>query len=234
MTDAHKIVTHDTWLAARTAFLEKEKEFTRLRDELSEARRALPWEPVEKHYVFEGASGKQALAEVFGARSQLVVYHFMFDPSWAAGCKSCSFWADNFDHIGPHLAHRDITFVAISRAPYEKLEGFRKRMGWGFTWLSSSGSDFNFDYGASWTPEQIASGEVTCNYRKSKPVGSENVGISVFAKDDGGRVFHTYSAYSRGVDMMNGAYHYIDLTPKGRDEGGRNQFWVRRHDEYDT
>jgi predicted dithiol-disulfide oxidoreductase (DUF899 family) len=233
MIENHPVVSHDDWLQARTEFLATEKEFTRLRDELSAERRALPWERVEKEYVFDGPNGKESLAALFGAKRQLIVYHFMFDPSWDAGCKSCSFWADNFSRIGPHLEHRDVSFVAISRAPYAKLEAYRKRMGWSFTWLSSFENPFNYDYLVSFTPEEVAAKSAFYNYAISNPGGPETVGISVFHKDDDGQVYHTYSCYARGVDMMNGAYHYVDLTPKGRDEGERNQFWVRRRDEYD-
>jgi predicted dithiol-disulfide oxidoreductase (DUF899 family) len=228
------VVSRENWLSARTAFLAKEKEFTRLRDELSRERRELPWEVVDKKYVFEGSNGKQSLPELFEGRNQLIVYHFMFDPSWEEGCKSCSFWADNFNGIDIHLKHRDTSFLAISRAPYEKLQAYKKRMGWSFKWVSSFGSDFNYDYNVSFTPEQVA-GEAYHNYEKTKPSGPEIVGISVFCKDEGGGVFHTYSCYSRGVDMLNGAYHYLDLTPKGRNEGDQGpnpQAWVRRHDEY--
>ena len=230
----HNIVSHDQWLEARKALLSKEKAFTRARDALSRERRELPWERVQKDYVFEGAAGRETLAQLFGSRSQLVVYHFMFDPGWEAGCKSCSFWADNFNGIDVHLAHRDTTLLAVSRAPYAKLAAYWTRMGWSFKWVSSFGSDFNFDYGVSFTPEQVAKGEATQNYGSSKAPGSETVGISVFLKDEGNAIFHTYSCYSRGVDMLNGAYHYLDLTPKGRDEPaqGNPQAWVRRHDEY--
>ena len=233
-TKNHPVVSHEKWLSARTAFLAKEKEFTRLRDELSQQRRDLPWEAVSKAYVFEGPNGKQTLAELFDGRSQLIVYHFMFAPDWEAGCPSCSFWADNFNGIDIHLEHRDTSFVAISRAPYEKLKAYRQRMGWNFKWLSASGNDFAFDLHASYTPEEMAS-EALINYKmaKPRPQGTDDVAISVFSKNLEGDVFHTYSCYARGVDMMNGAYHYLDLTPKGRDEAGRNQFWVRRHDEYD-
>jgi predicted dithiol-disulfide oxidoreductase (DUF899 family) len=227
-----KIVSHEAWLAAREQLLAREKEFDRQRDELSEARRNLPWEKVEKSYVFEGPDGKETLPQLFGKCGQLVVYHFMFDPDWEAGCKSCSFWADNFDHIGPHLKARDISFLAVSRALYAKLAAYQKRMGWTFKWVSSFGSDFNFDYAVSFRPEDVARGQIYYNYGTRNMKMTEMVGISVFAKDDAGDVFHTYSTYARGVDMLNGAYHYIDLTPKGRDEGGKNQFWVRRHDEY--
>jgi predicted dithiol-disulfide oxidoreductase (DUF899 family) len=236
VTANHAVVSHEKWLAARTAFLAKEKEFTRLRDELSQQRRDLPWEAVSKEYVFEGPDGKQTLAELFDGRSQLIVYHFMFAPDWEAGCSSCSFWADNFDGIDIHLKHRDTTFVAISRAPYEKLKAYRQRMGWSFKWLSASGNDFAYDLHASYTPEEMAS-EALINYKmaKPRPQGTDDVAISVFIKNLDGAVFHTYSTYSRGADMMNGAYHYLDLTPKGRDEADQKphpQAWVRRHDEY--
>ncbi|HEY6241286.1 MAG TPA: thioredoxin family protein [Burkholderiales bacterium] len=230
--DEHSIVSHGKWLEARERLLTREKEFTQARDALSRERRELPWERVEMDYVFEGSNGKETLAQLFGGRSQLVVYHFMFDPEWEAGCKSCSYWADNFNGIDVHLAQRDTTLLAISRAPYAKLAAYRKRMGWSFKWLSSFGSDFNFDYAVSFTPEQIAKGEAMQNYGSSKSPGSETVGISVFLRGADGAIFHTYSCYSRGVDMLNGAYHYLDLTPKGRDEQGKGQAWVRRHDEY--
>jgi predicted dithiol-disulfide oxidoreductase (DUF899 family) len=227
----HTVVPHETWLAARMALLAQEKAFTRTRDELSQTRRNLPWELVSKTYVFDGPAGEENLADLFADKSQLLVYHFMFDPAWDAGCPSCSFWADNFNGIDVHLKHRDVTFLAISRAPYEKLQAYRTRMGWSFKWVSSFGTDFNYDYGVSFTPEQLASGTLQ-NYGSSKPPGQETVGISVFRKDEDG-IFHTYSCYSRGVDMLNGAYHYLDLTAKGRDEApGNTQAWVRRHDEY--
>jgi predicted dithiol-disulfide oxidoreductase (DUF899 family) len=233
--DEHQVVSHDQWIKARSEFLAREKEFTRARDALSEARRHLPWERVEKNYIFAGPNGKENLSELFAGRSQLIVYHFMFDPEWDAGCKSCSFWADNFNGVDVHLKHRDITLLAISRAPFGKLEAYRKRMGWNFKWLSSHDNDFNYDYGGSYTPEQVAQGRAIHNYNSSKPYGTENVGISVFHQDHSRHVFHTYSCYARGVDMLNGAYHYLDLTPKGRDESGQGpnpQAWVRRHDEY--
>ena len=227
----HKIASHQEWIAARQELLAREKEFTRLRDDVSRLRRDLPWEKVEKDYVFDGPNGKETLSQLFAGKSQLIVYHFMFAPDWDAGCKSCSFWADNFNGIDVHLKHRDIAFVAISRAPLAKLEAYRKRMGWGFKWLSSGANSFNFDYGASFTPEEMASGKAFFNYKIQKPPVSDMVGISVFLKGDDGALYHTYSTYERGVDMMNGAYHYIDLTPKGRNETD-TQSWVRRHDEY--
>jgi predicted dithiol-disulfide oxidoreductase (DUF899 family) len=230
---SHRVVSHEEWLAARTAFLVKEKEFTRLRDELSAQRRELPWEAVKKAYVFEGPQGKQSLPELFEGRSQLIVYHFMFDPAWDAGCKSCSFWADNFNSVIVHMNHRDATMIAVSRAPYSKLAAYKKRMGWDFKWVSSHENDFNFDYNASFTPEEIAKKQAFYNFKMQDPRGADHAGVSVFFKDGKGNVVRTYSAYSRGIDLLNTAYNYIDLTPKGRDEGGRNQYWVRRHDEYE-
>ena len=228
----HPVVSHEEWLAARTAFLAKEKEFTRLRDELNRQRRELPWEIVDKEYVFEGADGKRTLPELFDGRSQLIVYHFMFDPSWDAGCPHCSFWADNFNEIIVHLNQRDATMIAVSRAPCPKLAAYQKRMGWDFKWVSSSATDFNFDYRVSFTADELEKKETVYNFKTIRPGMPEREGASVFYKDPAGRVFHTYSAYARGIDMLNTAYHYIDLTPKGRDEGDRNQYWVRRHDEY--
>jgi predicted dithiol-disulfide oxidoreductase (DUF899 family) len=230
----HKVVSGDQWIEARKQLLIKEKEFTRLRDQLSQERRDLPCERVEKNYVFDGPDGKQTLSDLFAGKSQLIVYHFMFDPSWEAGCRSCSFWADNFNGIDIHLKHRDVSFLAISRAPLPKLEAYRRRMGWGFKWVSSFGSDFNYDFGVSFTPEQMAAGMAYWNYANQKPFEAETVGISVFCRDQA-QIFHTYSCYQRGVDMLNGAYHYLDLTPKGRDEADQKphaQAWVRRHDEY--
>jgi predicted dithiol-disulfide oxidoreductase (DUF899 family) len=228
----HAVVTNKQWLKARTALLSKEKEFTRLRDKLSRQRRELPWERVEKKYVFDGPGGKESLAELFENRSQLVVYHFMFNPVSDEGCKHCSFWADNFNGIVVHLNDRDATFVAISRAPLAKIEPFKKRMGWSFKWLSSSQNDFNYDYQASFTRDAIQSGTVFYNYAKQKMNMSDREGVSVFYKDASGAIFHTYSAYARGIDMLNTAYHYLDLVPKGRDEGDSPQFWVRFHDRY--
>ena len=228
-----KVVSHQEWLAARTAFLAKEKEFTRLRDELSQQRRELPWEVVTKTYVFDGPNGKQTLPELFDGRSQLIIYHFMFDPSWDAGCKHCSFWADGFDGNIVHINHRDATMIAVSRAPYSKLAAYEKRMGWNFKWLSAYENDFNFDYNVSFTPEEMAKKQAFYNFKMQDPSISEREGVSIFFKDEKGSVFHTYSTFARGIDLLNTAYNYIDLTPKGRDEGSRNQYWVRRHDEYD-
>jgi predicted dithiol-disulfide oxidoreductase (DUF899 family) len=232
----HPVVSREEWLSARTKFLAKEKEFTRARDELSRQRRALPWVKVEKRYVFEGPKGKETLADLFENRSQLIVYHFMFNPAWDEGCPSCSFWADNFNEIGVHLNHRDVTMVAISRAPLNKIEAFKKRMGWKFKWLSSGNTDFNYDFGVSFAPEQLKKGPVLYNYSKVE-MGEhleDREGASVFYKDDKGNIFHTYSAYARGIDLVNTAYNYLDLVPKGRDEEGLDfvQSWVRYHDRY--
>lgn len=231
----HPVVSREEWLSARTAFLAKEKEFTRLRDDLNRQRRELPWVKVDKQYIFDGPNGKETLADLFENRSQLVVYHFMFGPTWDEGCLHCSFWADNFNGIGIHLNHRDVTFVTISRAPLAKIEAFKKRMDWSFKWVSSFQTDFNFDYHASFTPEQIQSGATFYNHSKSNPGETEREGVSVFYKDESGAIFHTYSCYARGIDMLNGAYHYLDLVPKGRDEAGLDgpQDWVRHHDRYE-
>ena len=230
----HKIVSKEEWVEARKELLKKEKEFTTLRDQLSQYRRDLPWVAINKEYVFEGRNGKQTLSELFDGRSQLLVYHFMFDPSWEAGCPNCSFWADNFNGIIVHLNQRDVTMIAASRAPYSKIEAYQKRMGWDFKWVSSYDTDFNFDYHVSFTQEELDKKEAFYNYIAQDTQSPEKEGISVFFKDHAGRVFHTYSTYERGIDMLNVTYHYLDLVPKGRDEAGHAfaQFWVRRHDEY--
>jgi predicted dithiol-disulfide oxidoreductase (DUF899 family) len=237
MTTKHTIVSHDEWTARRKQLLAEEKELTRMHDRLAEKRRALPWERVEQDYVFDGPGGKTTLLDLFGDRTQLAVYHLMFAPEWDAACKSCTFWADNFDRIVVHLAARDIAFAAISRAPVEKLEAYRRRMGWSFPWVSSGRSPFNFDFHVSFTPEELASGAIAYNYKTyRKGVDDEYCsdlpGISVFARD-GAEVFHTYSAHARGIEVVNGAYQWIDLVPNGRDEketGGMG--WLRRRDEY--
>jgi predicted dithiol-disulfide oxidoreductase (DUF899 family) len=228
----HTVVSRKEWLAARTALLKKEKKFTRLRDQLSKERRLLPWVKVDKDYVFDGPQGQETLSELFDGRSQLLVYHFMFGPDWDAGCKHCSFWADNFDRIIVHLNHRDVTMVAASRAAYRKLESYKKRMGWDFKWVSSGNTDFNFDYHVSFTPEEEAKKRAFFNYKMQDPDSSDREGTSVFFKDAKGNVFHTYSTYARGIDMVNAAYHYLDLVPKGRDEGKSGPSWLCRHDEY--
>jgi predicted dithiol-disulfide oxidoreductase (DUF899 family) len=230
----HPVVSHDEWLSARNAFLKKEKEFTRLRDELSKGRRDLPWEKVEKQYLFDGPNGQETLADLFEKRRQLIVYHFMFAPEWDAGCPHCSFWADNFNPITIHLNHRDVTMVAISRAPLAKIESFRKRMGWSFKWLSSGKNSFNYDFDVSFTPESLKNRTAHYNYEKADFNHQDREGVSVFYKDEAGSIFHTYSAYARGIDILNTAYNYLDLAPKGRDEDELDftQSWVRYHDQY--
>jgi predicted dithiol-disulfide oxidoreductase (DUF899 family) len=230
----HQVVTPEEWGVARKQLLAQEKEFTRRRDQLSQARRDLPWVRVTKQYVFDGPEGKQTLEQLFNGHSQLIVYHFMFAPDWEDGCKSCSFWADNFNGIVPHLNHRDVRLVAISRAPFAKLQAFATRLGWSFKWLSSAGNDFNYDYNVSFTPEALAGGSAIYNYAANKMNMTELPGISVFFKDAEGKVFHTYSCYARGLDMLNTAYHYLDLVPKGRNEAGlpHAMAWVRLRDQY--
>jgi len=238
----HKVVSHKEWLEARKRHLADEKEFTRQRDNLSQARRDLPWERVEKEYGFEGPNGRATLSELFQGRGQLVIYHAMFNPDTAsesttwttnAPCMVCSYWMDNFDGVVVHLNHRDVTMAAVSYAPYENLAAYRKRMGWGFPWYSSRGSDFNFDYRVSFTPEELAAGKADYNYRTDPiSVGSEAPGISVFTRGEDGEIYHTYSAYARGLDMLNVAYHYLDIVPKGRDEGDTGAMWIHRRDEY--
>lgn len=227
------VVASAEWVAARKELLRKEKEFTRLRDELSRDRRALPWERVEKNYVFDGPRGKQTLGELFGGRSQLIVYHFMFGPGWKEGCPSCSYLADGFDGAVVHLAHRDVAFAAISRATFPEIESFRKRMGWKFPWVSSFGSDFNYDYQASFAQEK-AKGNVYYNYEMTEFPSEEGPGASVFYKNEAGEIFHTYSTYARGLDIMVGTYNWLDIAPKGRDEDGLafTMAWVRHHDRY--
>jgi predicted dithiol-disulfide oxidoreductase (DUF899 family) len=228
----HPVVSHEEWLDARRALLEKEKELTRQSAELSSQVRELPWEVVSKEYVFDGADGKVTLADLFDGRSQLVIYHFMFHPDDKAGCPHCSLRADGFGGIGTHLNQRDVTMVVVSRAPYSKLAAYQKRMGWSFKWVSSGGSDFNFDYQASFTPEEMAAKRALYNFTVRDPQAREREGHSIFYKDEQGTVFHTYSCYDRGNDKLNIHYHYLDLVPKGRDEGGRGPYWVRRRDEY--
>ena len=234
--DEHAVASAQEWTSARKALVAKEKEFTRLRDELSRQRRELPWEVVTKEYFFEGADGTRSLPQLFDGRSQLIVYNFMFPPEWDEGCPSCSFWADNFNGTQEHLHARDVTMVAVSRAPFPKLAGYARRMGWSFPWFSSSGTDFNYDYHVAFTPEDLADGTAVYNYGSTDAGFTDREGVSVFYSGGDGQVFHTYSAYARGIDLLNGAYNYIDLVPKGRDEAGHDftQFWVRRHDEYES
>ncbi len=233
--EPHRVVSQEEWLAARKAHLRAEKEFTRARDELSRQRRELPWVKVEREYVFEGPHGSEPLGSLFDGRSQLVVYHFMFGPGWEQGCPSCSLLADHFDGAGIHLAQRDVTFVVVSRAPWPQIEAFKKRMGWRFKWVSSFGSAFNRDFHVSFTPEELESGRVEYNYATGTFPSEEAPGLSVFAKDDKGGIFHTYSTYARGLDMLIGAYNFLDLVPKGRDEAALpwTMAWVRHHDRYE-
>jgi predicted dithiol-disulfide oxidoreductase (DUF899 family) len=230
----HNIVSPAEWTAARKEFLAKEKEFTRLRDELSRQRRELPWEKVEKPYEFEGAEGKLTLADLFGTRSQLVIYHFMLGPGWKEGCPSCSYISDHFDGMAIHLANRDVTLAVVSHAPYAEIAAFKKRMGWRFHWYSSFASDFNYDYQVSLAPQDEGKPEVYYNYEMTAFPASERPGLSVFLKDSTGAVFHTYSTYGRGLDILVGAYNFLDLVPKGRNEAGlkHTMAWVRHHDKY--
>ena len=231
----HTIVGHEEWVAARKALLEKEKAFTRERDALCRLRRQLPWEHVEKTYRFDGPEREETLTDLFAGRSQLIVYHFMFDPDWDEGCKSCSFLADHYQPAIVHLAQRDVALVTVSRAPLAKIEAFRERMGWRFKWVSSLRSDFNRDYQVTFSAEDLAGGEVHYNYAATAFPMTEGPGISVFCKDDSGRLFHTYSSYARGLDMFIGAYHLLDIVPKGRDEDTLDfsMEWIRHHDRYD-
>ncbi len=230
------IVSRAEWLASRKALLAKEKAFTKARDELSRQRRELPCVKVEKEYVFDGRNGKETLADLFAGRTQLIVQHFMLGPGWTEGCVGCSFLADHVDGALVHLEHHDATFAAISRAPLSEIEAFKERMGWRFKWVSSYGNDFNLDYHVSFTEEEIAKGKVYYNYEMRDFESEELPGTSVFYKDATGDIFHTYSAYARGDEMLIGAYNFLDLTPKGRNETGPSYDltdWVRHHDRYD-
>jgi predicted dithiol-disulfide oxidoreductase (DUF899 family) len=232
----HRIVSRDEWLAEHRQHLTKEKEHTRQRDRLSAERRELPWVEVEKTYAFDGPNGKQTLADLFDGRSQLIVQHFMFGPGWGEGCTGCSFGADHVDAARQHLEHHDVSFAAVSRAPWPELEAYRKRMGWRFNWVSSFDSDFNYDYHVSFTKEDEAKGKVFYNYEIQDYGIDELPGISVFYKDERGRIFHTFSAFGRGDDLLIGTYNYLDFAPKGRNETGPNfnlMDWVRRHDQYE-
>lgn len=231
----HPIASSEQWLDARKKLLAREKEVMRLADQLAAERRALPWERVDKDYVFDTLDGPRKLAELFNGRRQLLVQHFMLGPGWEQGCPSCSFMADHSDGMNVHLAQRDITLLAVSRAPLAEIERFRRRMGWRFGWVSSYGSDFNADFGVSFTQEELAAGEVGYNYGRRFFPAAEAPGISVFVRDDAGQVFHSYSTYGRGVEVMIGAYHMMDLTPNGRGERDvpHKMEWVRHHDRYD-
>jgi predicted dithiol-disulfide oxidoreductase (DUF899 family) len=229
-----KIVSRDEWLAARKKLLAKEKQLTHQRDALAAERRELPWVKVDKNYVFDGPEGKVTLADLFDGKSQLIIYHFMFGPDWQEGCPSCSLNMDHTDGALVHLAQRDVSFAAISRAPYPKIAGFKKRMGWRFNWVSSFGSEFNYDYRASFTPEEMARGKVEYNFELGEFPSAEAPGISVFYKDKNGEIFHTYSAYARGSETTINTYNYLDYVPKGRDEDSLpfTMSWVRHHDRY--
>ena len=232
-----EVVSHQEWIEARQVLLQREKEFTRLRDELAAARRELPWESVEREYFFDGPHGRESLADLFGAADQLIIYHFMFDPDWDEGCVACSFMADHFNPATIHVEQRNAAFVAISRAPLTKLQAYRERMGWKFKWLSSNESTFNFDYGVSFPPEALEAGQRQYNYTvQSQFDGAEAPGLSVFYKDESGRIFHTYSTYARGLEDFLGAYRFLDVLPNGRDEDGLpwSMAWLQRHDQYDA
>lgn len=230
----HKIASRSEWLQARKALLAAEKAFTHQRDELSRQRRELPWVKVEKNYIFEGPNGPRTLSDLFGNSSQLIVYHFMFGPEWNEGCPSCSLLADHFDGALPHLANRDVTLVAVSHAPMPKIQAFQERMGWRFPWVSAYANDFNHDYHVSFSKEEMAKGKVDYNFSQTQFPSDEAPGASVFYKDESGQIFHTYSTYARGLDILVGAYNFLDMVPKGRDEDGLNftMSWVRHHDRY--
>ena len=236
MTDAslanHPVVSREAWLAARRALLAREKAFTRARDELTHERQALPWVKVERAYEFDGPSGRETLADLFAGRSQLLIYHFMYAPEWDAGCRHCSFWADNFNPIIVHLNQRDVTMLAVSRAPLATLETYKRRMGWTFKWVSSGESPFTYDFDVSFTDEQRKAKHTGYNFSDADPGSSDREAVSAFYRDASGTIFHTYSAHARGIDLLNTAYNYLDIVPKGRDEQDRGPFWVRRHDEY--
>ncbi len=227
----HMVVSHDDWLAARKDFLKAEKELTHLRDKLARERLALPWERMDQDYVFDTLSGPRSLAELFEGRSQLLLQHFMFAPGWMQGCPSCSFMADHTDGMNLHLANHDVTVVAVSRAPLADIERYRQRMGWQFTWVSSFGSTFNYDFRVSFTPEEIASGHIDYNFGQWQETGEEWPGVTAFYKDEDGQVFRTYSTFGRGVEVMMGTYAMLDLMPKGRNET-EGMDWLRRHDRY--
>ena len=229
-----RIATDEEWLAARRELLEEEKALQQARDRFAAKRRGLPWRKIETDYEFEGADGRRTLSGLFGDASQLVIYHFMYHPDWDEGCKSCSFWADGFDAAIPHLNARDVAFAVISRGPLEKLLSYRQRMGWQFPWYSSANSTFSYDFGVSFTAEQIESKNASYNFRDGANVGPEMPGLSTFARDDKGNIFHTYSTYSRGLDPLNSVYQLLDLVAKGRDEDQLpfTMDWLRRHDEY--
>ena len=229
----HKVVSQKEWLAARKRLLAKEKKFSKARDQMNRERRALPWMKVEKEYVFDSPEGKMTLADLFDGKSQLITYHFMFGPGWGDGCPHCSFWADHYDGVDYHIGARDTSLVVVSRAPLKEIQSFKKRMGWKFRWVSSNQNDFNFDFQVSFTPEQIRSGKMIYNYAPLKMDIDEREGVSAFYRDSKGDIYHTYSSYARGIDLLNTTYNFLDLTAKGRDENPeQSQDWVRYHDKY--
>src|SRR5262245_2222883 len=228
-----KVVSQKEWIAARKKLLLKEKRFSKTRYEYNIQRRKLPWIKIEKEYVFDGPTGKMTLGDLFGGKSQLLIYHFMFGPGWGEGCPHCSFWADHFDSVSNHIGQRDTTFAVVSRAPWREIDPFRRRMGWKFRWVSSFNTDFNFDFDVSFMPEQIKSGVLPYNYGRIKMKIDELQGVSAFYRDRNGDIYHTYSSYARGIDLMNTTYNFLDLTAKGRDEKpGAAQDWVRYKDKY--
>jgi len=228
----HAVVSREAWVAARKALLALEKKHTKLTDALSARRRELPWVPVEKSYIFDGPKGRTTLADLFAGKRQLIVWHFMFGPKWKEGCSHCSWWADSFNGNVAHLGKKDTTMIAISQAPLAKILPFKKRMGWSFQWVSSAHTDFNYDFHASARPDELKSGRIDYNYRIIEPFSDQLHGASVFYKDTDGAIYHTYSTYARGVDILNAGYQYLDLTPKGRDEIDADSSWVRHHDRY--
>ncbi|MEM5345492.1 DUF899 domain-containing protein [Paraburkholderia azotifigens] len=232
--EEHTIVSHEAWLAAQRAHLAEEKAFTRARDSLAKKRRALPWTKIDKTYTFDTHEGSKTLADLFAGRSQLIVYHFMFGPQWEQGCPGCSFLSDHIDGALVHLAHRDVTYVAVSRAPLEKIDAYRKRMGWRFPWVSSFGSDFNFDFNVSFTREQEAAGKVEYNFETQDYACDELPGMSVFYRNDKGEIFRTFASFARGGEPLIGTYTLLDYLPKGRDEDENKMMgWLRRHDSYE-
>jgi predicted dithiol-disulfide oxidoreductase (DUF899 family) len=231
----HRVVSREDWLQERRALLAEEKQMTRLRDELSEKRRALPWVRIEKDYVFDTPVGRKSLSDLFDGRSQLIVKHFMLAPGQKNPCVGCSFEVDHIDGVLMHIEHHDVSYVAIARARLPEIEAVKRRMNWRFRWVSSFGSDFNYDFGVSFMPEQVAGGTVLYNYNETAVPLEDLSGLSVFYKDESGAIFHTYSAFGRGAEEVLGAYMYLDLTPKGRNENGPNfdlTDWVRHHDRY--
>jgi predicted dithiol-disulfide oxidoreductase (DUF899 family) len=229
----HKIVSREEWTRAHAAHLANEKELTRHRDEVSRQRRELPWVRVEKNYVFDGPNGKERLSDLFDGKSQLIIYHFMFGPEWQEGCTGCSFLADHMDGAIQHLVHHDVSFVVVSRAPFAKLEAFRKRMSWKFKWVSSYLNDFNFNYHVSFSKDDMSRGRIYYNFEERNFESDELPGISVFYKDENGDIFHTFSSYARGGDILLGAYNYLDMTPNGRNETRGLMDWVKLHDRYE-